>query len=138
LDLGGPGTTLAERRSHDLKIAEKQIDLYGSGIRGVVVGAGFVITAAITYMISERMAVLSIFMLAFASYFLGTGVSRLLQSNALKALLSPPDPDLQMPPRELRGNGRQLGSSFETDDLDWVPTSITENTTTLLDPENKK
>ena len=29
------------RRTGDLALAEKQIDLYGSGLRGVLIGTGF-------------------------------------------------------------------------------------------------
>src|SRR5687767_3486150 len=79
-DVSSVPAALAAKRPGDANLAEKQIDLYGSGMRGAMIGAGFLITSAVAFAISSRSAVLGIFMLAFASYFLGSGLSKLLQA----------------------------------------------------------
>src|SRR6476620_7283459 len=43
-------------------IAERYVDLLGRGWRGLLVGGGFLIVAALTFGISERLAVLGIFL----------------------------------------------------------------------------
>lgn len=114
-------------------LAVKQIDLFSSGIRGVVIGVGFVIVAGVSFGISIRLAVLGVFLLAFASYFLGTGVSRLIQSKALKRLREPesPKPNPALSPGEPEYI-KPSRSIYETDDLIGTPQSVTEHTTTHL------
>ena len=73
---------IAKKRTGDLSLEEKQIDLYGSGMRGALIGLGFIISSGIAFAVSMRVAVLALFFLAFASYFLGTGISRVLQARA--------------------------------------------------------
>ena len=116
----------------ELKTAEKHIELSSSGWRGLLVGTGFLIVAGLALGISTRLAVLSIFLLAFAVVFIGTGISRFVQARGLKRLreprasgpaLTPGHPDYIQPSRSL----------FETDDLTGAPRSVTEHTTTRLE-----
>jgi len=122
----------------DLPLAEKQIDLFSSAIRGLMTGLGFLIVAGVAFGISSRLSVLGIFALAFAFFFLGTGVSRLVQAKALKRLRTPkmdqPTPALSTGNAEYIKPSRSI---YETDDLIATPRSVTEHTTTHLqmDPD---
>jgi hypothetical protein len=138
-DVSSVPTALAARRPGDTNLAEKQIDLYGSGMRGVMIGVGFLITSGVAFAVSARAAVIGLFCLAFASFFLGTGVSRLLQARALRRLLSPPEPELSAAPiAALAGFKKPPTSIYETDDLSQIPASITEHTTTRLEIDRDK
>ena len=121
------------RRTVDLALAEKQIDLYGSGLRGVLIGTGFLISSGIAFGVSMRVAVLALFFLAFASFFLGTGISRLFQARALKRLLN----ERELPPAAdtsaLPDHTKVPPSFYETDDLAQLASSVTEHTTTHLE-----
>ncbi|MEO8041047.1 MAG: zinc ribbon domain-containing protein [Acidobacteriota bacterium] len=114
-------------------LAEKQIDLFASGLRGVMIGVGFLIVAGVSFGISIKLAIMGLFMLAFASFFIGTGVPRLLQSRAIKKLREPehpkPTPELTPGQPEYFKPARSI---YETDDLIGAPRSVTENTTTHL------
>ena len=120
------------RLAHSPALAEKQIELFSSGLRGLIIGGGFVATAAVAIGLSMRLAVLVPFALAFASFFLGIGISRLFQARQLRLLressaapaaaIPAGRPDYIEPPRSL----------YETEDLTPVPVSITEHTTTHL------
>jgi hypothetical protein len=131
-DMSNVPVALEVRRTGDLALAEKQIDLYGSGLRGVLIGAGFLISSGIAFAVSMRVAVLALFFLAFASYFLGTGISRLFQARALKRLLN----QRELPPAAetsaLPDHTKAPPSFYETDDLAQLPSSVTEHTTTHL------
>jgi hypothetical protein len=97
----------------------------------LMIGAGFLITACVAFAISIEVAVFGLLMLVFASYFLGTGIARILQSRALKRLLETRD----VPPTLPSGQTEYLkpsGSIYETEELGQLPSSITERTTTLL------
>jgi hypothetical protein len=114
-------------------LAEKQIDLYSSGLRGAIIGAGFLIVAGVSFAISIKLAVMGLFMLAFASFFLGTGISRLVQSRAIRKLREPEHP--KQAPELTSGQPeyfKPARSIYETDDLLGAPRSVTENTTTHL------
>jgi hypothetical protein len=125
---------LAVQQKPDLALAEKQIDLYGSGLRGVLIGSGFLLSAAVAFAVSMRVAVLALFFLAFASYFLGTGISRLFQSRALKRLLESRElPAAAAPTTALPDPSTNPPSFYETEDLDQLPSSVTEHTTTHLE-----
>jgi len=137
---GGMSTTpavMAVKRTNDVSLAEKQIDLYGSGIRGTLIGLGFIMTSGIAFAVSMRAAVLALFalfFLAFASYFLGTGISRILQARALKRLIDRDRPELPAATdAALPDNFKPARSFYETDDLAQLPPSVTEQTTTHLD-----
>ena len=139
-DLSNVLAALEGKPRTDLTIVEKQIELFSRGLRGLMMGIGFLIVAGAAFGISIRLAVLGVFAMAFAFIFLGTGISRLVQSRALKRLSesrdTPPNPALSpgqveyiQPPRSL----------YETDDLLTTPRSVTENTTRHLqmDPETE-
>jgi hypothetical protein len=133
-DVSGVPTALAARRPGDTGLAEKQIDLYGSGMRGAMIGVGFLITSGVAFAISTRSAVLVIFMLAFASYFFGSGVSKLLQARALRRLLSPPEPELPAASATALPDYKNPPASlYETDDLAQIPASVTDHTTAHLE-----
>jgi hypothetical protein len=122
-------------------VDEKQIALFSSGLRGLIIGIGLILVATLGLAISLRLAVVAIFAFAFASVFIGMGVSRLVQARELKKLrepnaepktaeLSPGEPEYLQPPRSI----------YQTDDLVTTPRSVTEHTTTHLkmdapDPE---
>lgn len=122
------------KRRENLSLVEKQIDLYGTGMRGLMIGVGFLITSGVAFAVSIRVAVLGIFMLAFASYFLGTGVSRLLQARALRNLLEPRPAEQPVEPAAALPAYREPPRSlYETDDLARIQSSVTEHTTTHLE-----
>jgi hypothetical protein len=76
---------------------------------------------------------MGLFMLAFASFFLGTGISRLVQSRAITKLREPEPP--QSTPELPSGQPeyfKPARSIYETDDLLGEPRSVTEKTTTHL------
>ena len=138
-DVSNLPTALDAKQRTDLNLAEKQIELYGSGMRGLIIGIGFLITSSIAFAISIRFAVLGVFMLAFASFFLGTGISRLLQARALKKLLTPISPELSASsPEALPDYVNSPASIYETDDLARIPASVTEHTTTHLERSDKQ
>jgi uncharacterized membrane protein YvbJ len=133
-DMSNVPAALDVRRAGDLALAEKQIDLYGSGLRGVLIGGGFLFSSAVAFAVSMRVAVLALFFLAFASYFLGTGISRLFQARALKRLLESRDTQhAAAPVPALQDNTKPPPSFYETDDLAQLPSSVTEQTTTHLE-----
>lgn len=111
--------------------AEKHIELFGSGLRGVMIGSGFLLVGLIAVGISMRLAVATIFAFAFAAFFLGAGVARLVQARSLKKLYEPKasdaaelvagEPQYLQPPRSI----------YQTDDL-ITPRSVTEKTTRHL------
>ena len=128
---------MATKRTGNLSLAEKQIDLYGSGMRGTLIGLGFVISSGIAFAVSMRAAVLALFalfFLAFASYFLGTGISRILQARALKRLIDRDRPELTATTdAALPDPFKPAHSIYENEDLAQLPTSVTEHTTMHLD-----
>jgi hypothetical protein len=119
-------------------MVEKQIDLFSSGLRGLIIGGGFLGVAVLAYALSPQLAVAVIFALAFASFFIGTGISRLVQAQALKRLRTPnignSTPDLSPGSVDYIGPPRSI---YETDDL-ITPRSVTENTTTHLELKTDK
>ncbi len=114
-------------------LAEKHIELYASGLRGLIVGIGFFLVAGLAFAMSMRFAVLGIFALFFASFFLGTGIARLFQARALRRLREPdaeePHPSLPSGEPDYIKPSRSI---YETDDLVETPRSVTEHTTTHL------
>jgi hypothetical protein len=79
-------TVVAGKVPADLPMAEKQIELFSRGLIGLIAGFGFLIVAGVAFGISIRLAVLGVFALAFGFVFLGTGISRMVQSRALRRL----------------------------------------------------
>jgi hypothetical protein len=119
-----------------LELAEEHIDLFSNALRNLIIGIGFLVVAFAGFAMTDRLAVLTLFSLLAAPYFIGTGVSRLVKARALKRLreveapgvaaLTPGEPDYIKPER----------SMYETDDLAATPRSITEHTTTHLKRED--
>jgi hypothetical protein len=134
-DVSNVPAAIEVKRAGDLALAEKQIDLYGSGLRGALIGSGFLFSAAVAFAVSTRTAVLALFFLAFASYFLGTGISRLFQSRALKRLLESREPQQTVATSApaLTDPSKPPPSFYETDELAQLPSSVTEHTTTHLE-----
>ncbi len=137
-DLSHVTAALQGKLRDDLPLAEKHIHLFSSGLRGLIIGVGLLVVAGVGVSISSRLGVLVLFALAFGFFFLGTGISRLVQGRAIKRLRSPkssePTPELSA------GNAEYIKPSrsvYETDDLVTTPRSVTEHTTTHLkmDPE---
>ena len=135
-DLSNALATVGGKAPPDLPLAEKQIELYSAGLRYLIGGIGFLIVAGVAFGISVRLAVLGIFALAFGFVFVGSGISRMVQSRALRRLreqaatdhtvtaLSPGRMDYIGPP----------SSIYETDDLVAnPPRSVTAHTTTHLE-----
>lgn len=130
-DLGNVLAVVEGKPAENLALAEKQIDLFSSGIRGLMIGLGFLIVSGISFGISVRLAVLGIFALAFASFFVGTGIARLVQARALRRLREESSP----PPALASGETeyiKPVRSIYDTDELNAIPGSITERTTTHL------
>jgi hypothetical protein len=119
----------------DLPLAEKQIDLYGRGLIGLIGGFGFLVVAGVSFGISIRLAVLGVFALAFAFVFLGTGISRMVQAKALRRLREQGATD-QNAAAHSPGHADYIEparSPYETDDLIPAhPQSVTEQTTAHL------
>ncbi|MEP6787941.1 MAG: zinc-ribbon domain-containing protein, partial [Acidobacteriota bacterium] len=70
-----------------MSIAERQIELFSRGIRGLIMGGGLFIVSALAFMLSDRGLTFSLFMLAFGFLLVGTGISRLTHSRGLKKLI---------------------------------------------------
>ena len=140
-DLSSLPTALAGRSRDEIALAEKQIGLFSSGVRGLITGLGFLIVAGVALGVSTRLAVLCVFAAVFGFYFLGTGISRLVHSRGLKRLLEP-EPDRSKP--ELTAGQDEYikppRSIYETDNLAKTPISVTEHTTTHLkmDPDTDR
>ena len=117
-------------------LSEKYIELNSSGLRGLIIGVGFLIVSGAAFVISERLAVLFLFFLAFAFYFLGTGISRLIQAKGIKALTRRDEP-AALPPVQTEYI-KPSESIYQTDDLALQPLSVTEHTTRHLEVENEK
>src|SRR5688572_9448376 len=126
---------LVEGRPADVPaLAQKHIDVFSSGVRGVISGVGLLLVAGVAYGISSRTAVLVIFALAFAFIFIGAGVSRLVKAKAMKRLLQPKSAE---PPAALSPGEPEFitptRSIYQTDDLDATPRTVTEHTTRHLE-----
>jgi hypothetical protein len=116
------------------QLAEREIDLWSRGWRGLIGGVGFLVLSGLGFGLSMRTWVMGFFGLMFAIVFLATGISRFIQARALKRLrggsfggspstLTPGHIDHVQLPRSL----------FESNDLTAEPRSVTEHTTTRLE-----
>ncbi len=108
--------------------AEKHIELYSRGIRGLLLGLGFLIVSGLAFTLSTSSLFFSLVMLTLAFVMLSTAISRFVQARGLKALAMKDEPPA-LPPGQM-DYARPLRSIYETDDL--VPASVTEHTTTNL------
>lgn len=138
VDVSGVIAAVEGRPPDVTALAEKHIDLFSRGLRGLVMGVGFLFVAIVAFGISSRLAVLAIFALAFAFVFLGTGISRLVQASGMKRLrkASAEQPALTPGTTEYVKPARSL---YETDDLIALPASVTDHTTHRLkmDPDEQ-
>jgi hypothetical protein len=136
-DVGGVLAVVEGRLPDNPALAEKRIDVLSSGLRGTLIGIGFLIVSGVSFAISIRLAVAGVFALALAVFFLGTGVSRLFQAKALKRLLEPkPEKNTPALPVGEPEYIKPSRSIYETDDL-LTPRSVTEHTTTHLKIESE-
>jgi len=115
-------------------LAEKYIDLNSSGIRGVLIGLGFAFISWVVYTIPPGHGIIWTLFLAFAFFFLGTGISRLVQARGIKALSEREGP-AALPPGQTEYI-QPSRSIYQTDDLAPRPPSVTEHTTTHLKLED--
>src|SRR5258708_23819331 len=122
-----------KRGAAPISIAEKQIELYSRGIRGLIMGGGLFIVSALAFVLSERGLTFSLFMLAFGFLLVGTGISRLIHAKGLKEL-DKRDESAALPPGQTEYI-KPSGSIYQTDDLLREPSSVTERTTNLLEME---
>lgn len=137
-DLGNVLAAVEGRPSNASALAEKHIGLFSSGVRGLIVGVGFLIVSGVAFGISMRMAVIGLFALAFSFVFLSLGISRLVQASALKRLREPKSTQPELTP----GSTSYIGparSIYETDELAKLPGSVTDHTTRHLelDPDKR-
>lgn len=135
-DLSSVLAVVAGGKTHPTPaLSEKYIDLYGSGLRGLIIGIGFLIVSGAAFGISMRLAVLGLFFLAFAFYFAGTGVSRLIQAKGIKALINREESPAAAATLLTPGQTDYIKpsqSNYETDELVTRPFSVTEHTTKHL------
>ncbi|MEP6705790.1 MAG: zinc-ribbon domain-containing protein, partial [Acidobacteriota bacterium] len=114
-------------------LSEKHIELFSSGLRGLITGSGFILVSALALALSPKLSIVTLLALAFAFFFIGIGVSRLVQGRSLKRLLEGKTrkvPKAALVPGEPEYI-RSSRSVYETEDL-LTPRSITEHTTTHL------
>jgi predicted nucleic-acid-binding Zn-ribbon protein len=124
-------------------LSEKYIELYSRGMRGLMLGIGFLIISAVIYSIPPRDGIFWLFPLAFAFLFLSVAFSRFIHAKGIKALsklnevpATAANPVLPTGQTEYIKPSRSI---YETDDLAGLPSSVTEHTTTHLqmDPDGE-
>ena len=119
-----------------MALAEEHIDLFSSALRNLIIGVGFLVVAFAGFALTDRLAVLTLFSLLAAPYFIGTGVSRLVKAKALKRLREVEEPRISALTSGEQDYIKPERSMYETDDLEATPRSITEHTTTHLKLED--
>ena len=126
-----------KRGSAPMSIAEKQIELFSRGIRGLIMGGGLFIASGLAFVLSERGLSFALFALVFGFLLTGTGISRLIHAQGLKKLAKRDEPAALTPGQT--DYIKPSESIYGTDDLLAQPSSITERTTTHLemDPDTK-
>jgi hypothetical protein len=125
----------ASRGADARSLAEKQIDIYSRGLRGLMIGVGLILVAAFALILTTRSLPVALFSLIFGVVLLGTGVSRLVQAKGLKALSERAEPAAL--PSGQTEYIKPARSVFDTDDLSAVPVSVTENTTRHLELDSE-
>jgi hypothetical protein len=110
--------------------AEKHIELYSRGIRGLILGGGFLLIAGFVFSIPPRDGILWLIPMIFALFFLSMAVSRFVQAKGIKALSKKDDPAGLTPGQT--DYIEPARSIYETDDLVARPLSVTEHTTRHL------
>ena len=111
--------------------AEKSIALFSRGIYGLMVSVGFLIISGLAFAFRSPTGSLWLILLIPAFIFLAAGISRLIQSRAIKALSKRDEPTALSPGQT--DYIRPSRSIYETDELLGEPLSITERTTNLLE-----
>ena len=114
-------------------LAEKQLNYFAAGLGSTIIGSGMVVAAILAVAFSPRLAILTIFALAFASIFLGLGISLMVKARGVKKLreLKPAESAAALPAGE-PDYIKPSHSIYETDELSATPVSVTEHTTTHL------
>ena len=133
-DLTGVLAVIEGKPALGRPVAEKQIDLFSSGVRNVVMGFGFAALAFIIAMIPGDTHFWVMFLIP-TFILLASGISRIIKADALKALRKEESQRLSSPSSPVLTAGRQdyiKPSIYETDDLLEVPASVTEGTTRNL------
>lgn len=115
-------------------LPERYIEIRSRGIRGLLIGLGLLIVSGISFALPLRFAVLGLFSLAFASIFLGVGISRLIQAGGIRKLVSKDEPAALQPGQP--GYIEPSRSAYQTNDLAPPPLSVTEHTTIHLKLED--
>ena len=133
-DLTGVQAVIDGKPAPGRPIAEKQIDLFSSGVRNVVIGFGFAALAFIIAMIPGDTHFWVMFLIP-TFILLASGISRIIKANWLKELRDEEAKRLSSRQTPVLAAGQQdyiKPSTFETDDLLEVPASVTEGTTRNL------
>lgn len=143
-DMSSVLAVVTQKPATTTSLAERHIDLYSRGVRGVMLSIGFLIISGLSFVFRSPTSALWLFMMAFAVFFMATGLSRFVQAKALRALDQGGSPDGGRPNANAAlGQGTAdyiqppSRSIYQTDNL--VPQSVTERTTTHLeiDPEQE-
>ncbi len=134
-DLGNLLAVVDGKPQSKTALSEKYIALYSRGIKGLLVGAGFLFISGVIYSAPPSGGIFWLLPLAFAVLFLSGGISRFIQAKGIKAL-SKRDEPAALPPGQT-GFIKPLRSIYETDNLIARSLSVTEHTTSHLqmDPD---
>jgi len=133
-DLTGVLAVIEGKPALGRPVAEKQIDLFSSGIRNVVLAFGFAALAFIIAMIPGDTHFWVMFLIP-AFILLASGISRIIKANWLKELRDEEANRLSSRQTPVLAAGQQdyiKPSIYETDNLLEVPASVTEGTTKNL------
>jgi hypothetical protein len=124
--VGGKGPVHTE-------LAEKYVEQFSRGVRGLFMGGGFLIVGVGAYLITANALPVSLFALLMAFIFLGTGFSRLIHAAGLRRLSSG-EPVSRLDGRKM-DQLNSVASVYETDELRLQPMSVTDRTTRHLTVE---
>ncbi len=124
------------KRVESLALTEKYIELKSLGVRGTLLGIGFLFISAVIFSIPPRDGIFWLFPLAFSIFFFATGVSRFVQASGIKALDTANSPSLL--PTMQNEFIKPSRSIYETDELAALPSSVTERTTDLLQIDTER
>lgn len=111
-------------------LSEKYIELKSLGVKGMLLGFGFLFISAVIFSIPPRDGIFWLFPLAFSIFFFATGISRFVQAKGIKELSTPNEPATL--PSSRTDYVKPTASIYETDELTALPQSVTERTTNLL------
>ena len=108
-------------------LSEKYLEQFSGGVRGLLMGGGFVLVAVVGYLITSNALPVSLFAMLLSVFFLATGTSRLIHAAGLRRL-SNADAPTQLAPSEADFI-QPRKSIYDTDDLVSRPISVTDRTT---------